>query len=179
MRILIVLMMLLSTTVWSAVNTDGLTEQQKAEIALQVAQKKAANKIIPSDITPKEVQEYAVLGESIAKALGSCAKEMGIAVNDFAESRVGMIATVLIIWKVAGKEVMKYVVGISLFAVGLCVWIYLFRKMCIIKCVTYHDNGKKNEVKNYTNIEVEGVRAWMMVIMFGLIITCCLIMFAG
>lgn len=178
MRILIMMLMLLSTTtVWSDhVSTNGLTDEQQAEIALQVAQQKAKNKItIPPDMTPKEIQEYAVLGESIAKALGSCAKELGVAVNDFAESKVGIIATVLIVWKVAGEDIMGFVVGISLFMIGICVWFYLFRKMCIIKSVTYHENGKKQKIEHYGEYgvpNVDSTRITMMFAMLALIVKC-------
>jgi len=183
MRILIVLLMLLSTTtVWSShVVTDGLSDEQKAEIALQVAQVKAKNKtIMPPDITPKDLQEYAALGESIAGALGACAKEMGVAVNDFADSKVGTIATILIVWKVAGEDIMGFVVGISLFMIGLCVWFYLFRKMCVIKSVTYHENGKIEKIEHYGEYGIDNVdntRVTMMFVMLILIAICLLIMF--
>lgn len=172
MRILIMLIFLLAGTV-SALDTSGLTNEQKAEIALHVAKQKAQNE----NMTPKEIQEYADLGESIAKALGACANEMGVAVNDFADSKVGMIATILIVWKVAGESIMGYVVGMSLFMVGTCIWLYLFRKMCVVESVTYHDNGKINEISYYREGRVDGTRTMMMIVIFILMIVCCIIMF--
>ena len=172
------LIFLLAGTV-PAIDTSGLTAEQRAEIALQIAKQKAQNKIMPSNMTPKEIQEYADLGQSIAQALGACAKEMGVAVNDFADSKVGMLATVLIVWKVAGEDIMKYLVGISLFLIGLCVWFYLFRKMCIIKSVTYHENGKVLKIQYHEEGSCGDTRFTMMLVIAVLIAICCFIMFVG
>ena len=181
MRILIMLMLLISTTTWAkSANVDGLTDEQQAEIQLQIARTKAENRntntTLPK-ITKSQVKEYVVLGESIAKALGACAKEMGVAVNDFANSKVGILATVLIIWNLAGESIMGFIVGISLFVIGTSIWLYIFRKICVVESITYHENGKKKEVTHYTPSRVDGVRGFMFFAIFLLIIICCMIMF--
>lgn len=181
MRILIMLMLLMSTPIWAkSANVDGLTPEQQAEIQLQIARTKAQNRdtnITLPNITKSQVKEYVVLGESIAKALGACAKEMGVAVNDFANSKVGILATVLIVWNVAGESIMGFIVGISLFVIGTSIWLYLFRKICVVESITYHENGKKKEVTHYNHSRVEGTRTIMFLAIFLLIAICCLIMF--
>lgn len=182
---LIILLLFLSMpfmVMGQSVRVNGLTDEQQAQMQLMIEQIKNENKksgILGKDITNEEIKEYADMGESIAKALGSCAKELNIAVNDFANSRVGMIATVLIVWKIAGESMMGFIVGISLFIIGLIVWFYLFRKMCIVKSITYHENGKKDKVQHYNSNDVEGVRIIMFFAIILLIIICCLIMFVG
>ena len=181
MRILIMLMLLISTTTWAkTANVDGLTDEQQAEIQLQIARTKAENRntnITLPKITKSQVKEYVVLGESIAKALGACARELGVAVNDFADSKVGILTTVLIIWNLAGESIMGFIVGISLFVIGTSIWLYLFRKMCIVESVTYHENGKKKEVTHYNPNRVDDVRLFMFFAIFLLITICCMIMF--
>ena len=181
-------MLLISTTTWAkTANVDGLTAEQQAEIQLLIAQTKAQNRntntTLPN-ISKSQVKEYVVLGESIAKALGACAKEMGVAVNDFANSKVGILATVLIIWNLAGEDIMGFIVGISLLIVFIPTWIYFYKRMCIISNITYHENGKKKEIKHYTSDsgftsgDLDACRVLMFISLIIIISICCMIMFA-
>lgn len=69
-------------------DTSGLTEQQKAELAVQVAKLKT-EKLQPENISEKvrtEAQAWGDLGANMGKALVGGAKEIGVAANEFAET---------------------------------------------------------------------------------------------
>lgn len=71
---------------------NNLTEAQKAAIVAQVDQQAAP--------TPKldVVERWANMGTNIGRGLASSAKELGVAVNDFANSPVGKTVTFLLVW---------------------------------------------------------------------------------
>lgn len=54
------------------------------------------------------LQSIANIGEQIGKGLGSAAKELGIAANEFANSKVGTIAIVIILWHFIGKSILWF-----------------------------------------------------------------------
>lgn len=51
----------------------------------------------------------ATFGVELGKGLGSAAKEIGLAANEFANSRVGMVATFVIVWHFFGRSVMWFI----------------------------------------------------------------------
>ena len=170
-RILLLLMLLPALTY--AVDTTGLTKEQRIQLELQIEQMKQNT---PTK-NVENLKEYAELGESIAKALSTCAKEMGIAINEFSDTKVGAIATLLIIWKVAGEDIFRYILGISFFCVMLPLWIFLFKRKVLIHYINYHENGKVKDIK-YREGEGEQTIAWIAML-FALIGIATLIMFAG
>ena len=94
----------------SSVSTKGLTDEQKAQLALQAAQMNAQNEqeqstILPSTLDPKELNEWVDLGKNIGLAVAATAKELGVASDTFLESTTGKITVVLIVWKVMGEDI--------------------------------------------------------------------------
>lgn len=124
-----------------SVGRDGLTSEQRAEIALQVERVKKSNDdkgIIsaPTEETVDKFQKYAEIGTAVGKGLVSTAKELGVAVNEFAASDVGHLTMFLIVWNYFGHEMVHVVVGSILFITLLSFWFYGFRRWCIIEKVT-------------------------------------------
>jgi hypothetical protein len=182
MKIFIMLLMAMSFTAsaQAQIYTSGLTDKQKAELKLQVENIKLANDIADTEM-PKaqEVKEYAELGESIAKAIGSCAKELGVAVDDFSKTTVGKTAIGLIVWKMVGRDVVKVLVGVGFITFFVMFWIYFFRKMCVIKSVEYNEDGKKKKITNYGEGHVCGTRFAMLVVLIIIVATGLGIIFIG
>ncbi len=132
---------------------DGLTEEQAAELRLKAAQMKASPE--PADVASR-MSEYAEIGQKYGVALAATAKELGIAADELLDTTVGKVALVLIVWKVMGSELIGLLIGIPWLLIGSAVWLYLFRRMCVIKSIelvpvkemtlrkktiTYHSEG--------------------------------------
>lgn len=54
-------------------------------------------------------QGVAAFGEELGKGLSGAVKELGVTFNEFANSRVGMIATFIILWHFVGKAVLWFI----------------------------------------------------------------------
>lgn len=140
--LLIVAALILAMPAIAAVNIDGLTPEQNAELNLQAVKQIEANKANQvKAATPQQtakqtvetISTYAELGKSIGVGLVSTAKELGVAVNEFANTDVGRLSTFLIVWKMVGIQLFHYVAGFVWFVVMFTGWIWLFRRMCLIQ----------------------------------------------
>lgn len=89
-----------------------LSEIEKAEVLKVIADKasKSSNSIIDNVSNAKKVDEWLNVGERIGKMIGGAAKEVGMVVNDFVKTPVGMIAMALIVWTYMGG-VLVHVLG--------------------------------------------------------------------
>jgi hypothetical protein len=81
-----------------AAGFSKLSESEKAEILKIVADKAATKGMFGSDkeSTEDKVDRWVKIGSNIGVGLGAAAKELNVAVNDFAKSPVGQLTTVLI-----------------------------------------------------------------------------------
>lgn len=107
------------------------TPEQKAQLA------EAAKDIRLGHSYAASAKEWAEVGSSIGKGLVATANEMGVAVNDFARTPVGKIAVALIVWKVAGGDIIHVVV--ALFACGL---LFAWYKLFVRTYGVFDANGK-------------------------------------
>lgn len=114
---------------------NGLSESQVAKLYADAAQMSEANasaadavKNIP---TAQKLDEYAALAKSISTGLADTAKNLGIAVNDFANSPVGKITEFVIIYKVIGNIFVHYLLGALWFLIVGLIWWTIFRKTCL------------------------------------------------
>lgn len=66
------------------------------------------------------------VGKNIGLAFGGAAKELGLAVNEFIHSPIGVLAVVLIVWNFIGGAILHILAGlvILLFAVWFVRWHY-------------------------------------------------------
>lgn len=140
-------------------DVGDLTDLQKAKIATEIAKMK---NVAPS-VTAGEVLEYAKIGEGIGKALASTARELGVEVNKFADTKVGFIALALIVWHFFGTMFAHLIAGGIVFFVGLAVWCWSFRRLVVkqrsrIEAVTAKD-GKTVKTTHYAEPVNAGDRA--------------------
>jgi len=101
---------------------NDLTVQQQAEIIKTVADKKAQidqEKLVPVTTVVQETEKWVNLGTSIGKGLASTAKELGVAVNDFAKTNVGQWTMFLIIFNIMGDEIIHFIFGILILLIGV------------------------------------------------------------
>lgn len=124
----------------------GLTEEQAAQIQLQIAQMKGA------DAVPvvEKADQWASVAERLSNATSTLivktAKDLGVTANEFATTRVGVLVVALLVWHFIGNSIIHIIAGTIWFTVALPAWMYYFRRMCLISEIEYNENGKKKSV---------------------------------
>ena len=124
----------------SDLNFSGLTETQKAQLVSEAEKMRNT----PSTTSMAQLGEYANFGKAFGSAIAETAKELGATANEFVTTPVGQIATVLIIWKVAGASILGFIIGSVWFLVLLPLWIYYFNKLVVAastNTVSVTENG--------------------------------------
>ena len=138
-----------------AVNSAGfskLSEAEKAEVIKMVADKAATKEagMIPQLASEDKVEKWVKIGSNIGQGLAGAAKEVGVAVNDFAKTPVGQMAMVLIVWHMIGAQLIHVFGGILIWIVGIAIIRHMVARAYPSK-ITY-----SKEVKNiFGNYVVE------------------------
>ena len=104
-----------------SLDTRGLTTSQKAELASKIAQMQEAKKAtetLAQSIEPETVDKWVQTGTNFGKMLGGTAKELGVQVNEFVKTPVGIMATVLIVWNYMGVMLTHVFGGLVVITVG-------------------------------------------------------------
>ena len=139
----------------NAVNSAGfskLSEAEKAEVIKMVADKAATKEagMIPQLASEDKVEKWVKIGSNIGQGLAGAAKEVGVAVNDFAKTPVGQMAMVLIVWHMIGAQLIHVFGGILIWIVGIAIIRHMVARAYPSK-ITY-----SKEVKNiFGNYVVE------------------------
>lgn len=166
----------LAIEVGAQVNTSGLTKEQKAELELKAAEMRRdrvtgrvkgfseEEEIASPKVKADDVERWAKLGENIGKSLGAAAKEVGVAVNDFAKTPVGILTTVLIVWHFMGATLMKLIIGAAVMLVLIPLWFYIFRRYALKMEVTSMAPEKGWLSKTVTKYDADDGRVWSMLI---------------
>lgn len=113
---------------------SSLSAVQKTAILNDIATKAEAAKttstdpVVSTTQTLDKVDKYVGIGERIGKMVGGAAKEVGMAVNDFAKTPVGIWAIVMITWTYMGGAVVHLLLGITLFVFSMTLIFYCLSK---------------------------------------------------
>lgn len=124
----------------TVVDTTGLSDAQIAEIKAVAAKKVAdtaagAGGLKSNDITAGVAlaatwgTQAAQAAEGFAKAMGIAAKELNVSINDFLASNAGKLTAALIIWKVAGVELVKMLYSMLIVVVGLTIVRIIYKRL--------------------------------------------------
>lgn len=152
------------------INTSGLTDEQKAQLAVQIAEMQ--KKEIP---TTERINQWVDLGKNVGVALAATAKEIGMASDQFLQSNTGKITVALIIWKVIGKDLIRSIVGIGILIAFISLWVHFFRRMCIFKAVLIeYPQDKFKKIKHfeyYTEGDCDGTRVFMFLVLVVIVLT--------
>ena len=136
----------------NTIDTSNLPRKQQAEVALLAAQlavgKTDAASTRESNVkASNSLADWANVGSSIGQAFGSAAKEVGIAINDFANSPVGRVAMALIVWHFIGGALIHFIGGLFVIIIGLSFILWLVKRTYP---TTYqYDTSKTNIFGNY------------------------------
>lgn len=139
--------MLMFSVAHADVNTSGLNETQKAELALQAAKMKESfgsistgTAVSVNDAAIDGVRKWGTVSTEIAKGLvvglAAAAKEANIAVNEFSQTPVGKVTTVIIVWKMIGHDVIKIFLALLL-TFGGCPFIWFIYNRVTRKNVVF------------------------------------------
>jgi hypothetical protein len=111
------LLFAISTQDLSTAGFDKLTETQKAEI---IKATEAMSKVPDTTKTlVHQVDQWANVGIKIGAALGACAKELNVAVNDFLKTPAGKFTFLMIAWKIMSTDIIHVGGGIIFLLVGV------------------------------------------------------------
>lgn len=134
------------------IDTSGLTEQQVNELRIQAlklqnAKSEPSAPVIDtaakvSTVTLGEAQKWADFGKNLGVALVSTAKELGIAVNEFSQTGIGKVTTAIIVYKLVGRDIIHFVVGLILMF-GLPALIIAARRFVVISNIKYAYEDRK------------------------------------
>lgn len=136
-------------TAQAALDTTGLTQAQIAELVIQSEQMKES----PTS-TVETLGEYAEFGKAFGSAIAETAEQVGATANDFIQTPAGKLSVALIVWKVAGDDLLGVVGGSIWFIIMLPLWIVFFHRMVIApRTVTaLYKDAEGNQVPYQTSI---------------------------
>lgn len=164
----------------SSVDSAGfskLSETEKAEILKQVADKASTKNVFGGSTAPadEKVEKWVRIGSNIGQGLAGAAKEVGVAVNDFAKTPVGQLTMVLIVWHMIGAQLIHLFGGIMIWIIGFVMIRYVFNRSYPTK-ITY-STEKKNIFGNAVIEKVE--RASAISDAAGWLFSCFLVLAVG
>lgn len=153
-KLIAIAAMALSLSAFAAVevNTSGLTDAQKAELVKQAEAMKMTS--TPEAQLVEKVDKWVDVGEKVGKMMGGAAKEVGIAVNDFVKTPVGLMTAGIILWNYMGGMIIHVVAGAIFFVVSFSLLTYMMRRCALVK-ITYDKDAGKNWLGRYAVLKVE------------------------
>ncbi|MCK5017600.1 MAG: hypothetical protein KAS32_11080 [Candidatus Peribacteraceae bacterium] len=149
------------------IDTADLTPEQVAKI--QETVKVAADNVLIKNM--EQISKASEIGQQVGVAIKESLVAVTDVAGDFSETPVGKITMGAVLFKLLGKEAafliemfIGYVVGIAMIIIGTAIFIWLSRRMCIIKDINieYHENGKKKRktivAQDGTNGDIQATR---------------------
>lgn len=145
----LIMVLVLASNVFAAVeiNTQGLTEKQKAELVTQIEDLKTKAKEAAAVPTVERANQWVEVGRNAGLALASCAKEVGIAGDAFLNSYTGKVVFSVLIFKMIGGPLIHFAAGVLILGICIPIWIWSYRKNIDVT-LSYDAEGKviKKEV---------------------------------
>lgn len=185
-KLLCALMFIVCTPLFAAFSAPApagysdLSDAKKAEFAMMIAKaaEQQAAPVVSNIPAAETVSKWANYGTEIGKAISGTAKELGVVANDFIKTPAGQITLYVVIWKVIGSQLVHIVGGMVMFCTLLPLWIYMFRRMTIIKSVTYDKVEVAGKVQTVKQVQYYGPRDDVGGTQFGMILFLMLILTA-
>lgn len=95
-----------------------LNEEQKGQVLAMIDDlnaKRAAQKgPNTSAVVREEAAKWGELGANMGRAAVGAAKEVGMAANEFVSTPLGKVTMGIVIYKVIGKDIIKFIMGFSI-----------------------------------------------------------------
>ena len=161
-----------STSVAAIQNTDidlsDLTDSERATL-VQNAEAMRDAKVATPAVSAAEAKEWVSFGTEIGRGLADTAKELGVAANELLTTPVGMLTAGLIVWHIAGNDIVGVVFGGTWLIAFSIVWLMMYRRFMYTTTVQHFNKGegpggaKKVVVKDRIRLEKDS-DGWMFVI---------------
>jgi hypothetical protein len=119
----------------------GLSEIDKATVIQQIEKLKEA-KVAKPVVSAEEAKEWVSFGTEIGRGLADTAKELGVAANDLLTTPVGMLTAGLIVWHIAGNDLVGVVFGVMWLICFSIVWVTMYRRFMYRTTVQHFDKGE-------------------------------------
>lgn len=165
--LLIVLAFLGAGAAFAQIDTRELSAAQKAQLEAAAAQMKVENASGGPTSTVQKVNEWVQVGQGVGAGLASAARELGIVANEFARTPVGQITIALIIFKVAGGDLIQLLCGTLWFIALGSIWFYFYKKLWDpIETATHFDpqTGKRVRIdKRYASLADEDAQGYRLI----------------
>ena len=97
-----------------------LNDEQKTQVIAMLddmnKQAAAKNPKAPntSEVVREEAAKWGELGTNMGRAAVGAAKEIGMAANEFVSTPLGKVTMGIVIYKVIGKDIIKFVMGLGI-----------------------------------------------------------------
>lgn len=154
------------------VKKSQLTQAQLADIQVQATKDKV-----------EQYGKWVGIGHELGTAVNESLAAVTTNATNFAGTGVGKMTMALVIWKVAGLDIARIVIGSFLLIAGIPIWVFAFYKNCITHreiIENSKEKGKKWEVVNrwerggeIAPMTVQRLWHFLALVAFG-VFTCCL-----
>lgn len=168
MKILLLSLCFFSSVTFGAVSQsisveEKLSPAQIAELEIKAHEMlKEAGPTTPT--TPAQVKEWTDLVTAIGDGFVNTSQKLGIAVNQFVQTPVGIMTALVLIWNYMGNSIVHMLFSIGWFMLMIPLWIYFFRKHALIediKYVTDETTKKSTKTVTYKDLtDIPGVAGW-------------------
>jgi len=113
-----------------SIDVRNLSTEQKAELVAQAAklQEQAKTQANISETVRNEAYAWGEIGANMGKAAVSAAKELGVAANEFVQTPMGKITMALVIYKVAGEDILGVIIGVGVIVFFFSLALYFVLK---------------------------------------------------
>src|SRR6266576_3674649 len=91
----------------------------------------------------ENVSGWAGIGKEVGEAVNSSLQAITTQSNNFAQTSVGKLTVLLVIWKVIGDEFLHIAVGLLELVILLPIWIWSYRRVCITRSFKMPDKTVK------------------------------------
>jgi hypothetical protein len=138
---------------------NNLSESQKADVIKAVQAQ--SNKPDSGSTVVEQVDKWADVGIKVGRAMGSCAKELNLAVNDFLKTPAGKLTFIMIGWKIMASDIIHMFGGLIFLLIGIVVS-WKFYKNWTISKVKFDPEKKdifRRPIKTYEHTTLTGDEA--------------------
>lgn len=116
------------------------------------------------------------LGREVGVAVNDALKSLTSQAVDFSKTKLGGYTMFLVAWKILGKDIIQFIVGILFFLVWVPMWIWSFRR--IIRTVLQEVKPDKSKIyKTIMPEHPDYEKGWHFAVAVSLVLINCMILF--
>ena len=151
---LVVVMLLLATCLWAQSGTIPVQGEMvtvpKSALTPQQLQQVQLNEL------DKRIQTYGKwvgMGKEIGEAANGALGAVTTNAEQLSQTGVGKFLLFIVAWKVLGKDIIQFLVGVPMLIFGLSVFVWSWRRNCIFPRVVKVTKGEGKKIVEYDQSE--------------------------